>query len=138
MFNTAATSAEKMLDKNMPCADLFGGTAASAKSTLESATYIYNAIVNEDGTGVLGENYYAVTNPSTKTVTINYTGHFFDNGSSKWNGVTLNGAETRAFVLLHELGHLTGALGDDRENQTISDNFNRSILRDCFGKSPTE
>ena len=38
-----------------------------------------------------------------------------------------------AFNLLHELGHLTGVLGDDRNNQGLSDAFNAKILKDCFG-----
>lgn len=40
----------------------------------------------------------------------------------------------RAFVLLHELGHLSGKLGDDRTNTSLSDSFNRQIMADCFGR----
>lgn len=42
--------------------------------------------------------------------------------------------ENCALVLLHEVAHLTGKPGDDRNNQQLSDEFNRSIARDCFGK----
>jgi hypothetical protein len=103
-FNSAVTAAEKLLNKSGDCAGLFGGTADSAIGALEGATYNYNAIPNEDATGVLGENYWAVTNPGTRTVTINLFGHFFDVASSTWLGVTLNGTQTRELVLLHELG----------------------------------
>ena len=42
--------------------------------------------------------------------------------------------ENRVLILLHEVAHLTGRLGDDRKNQQLSDEFNQSIARDCFGK----
>jgi len=35
--------------------------------------------------------------------------------------------------LLHELGHLTGVLGNDVVNPALADAFNEKILKDCFG-----
>ncbi len=58
-----------------------------------------------------------------------------DNLAVVWDGVQLDGQDTRALVLLHELGHLTGDLGDDRgSNYGVGYAFNRRILQDCFGK----
>jgi hypothetical protein len=47
---------------------------------------------------------------------------------------TYCGTKQNRFVLLHELGHLTGVLGDDSgDNQSKADSFNQKILNDCFG-----
>jgi peptide deformylase len=50
-------------------------------------------------------------------------------------GTGLNATNFDAFVLLHELGHLTGVLGDDIRDQALADAFNAKILNDCFGVS---
>jgi len=42
--------------------------------------------------------------------------------------------DNRVLVLLHEIAHLTGKLGDDRKNSSLSDGFNASIAKECFGK----
>ena len=40
--------------------------------------------------------------------------------------------DLRAFVLLHELGHMTGVLGPDRDRPDISGAFNEQIAANCF------
>jgi hypothetical protein len=73
-------------------------------------------------------------------------GHFFDisvpTTDSQGNpavqvyndGTGLSDSNFRAFVLLHELGHEAGVLGDDNATPALSDAFNQEILTDCFGK----
>jgi hypothetical protein len=51
-------------------------------------------------------------------------------------GTGLNQTNFDAFVLLHELGHLTGVMGNDiGKNQKVADDFNKKIQKDCFGVS---
>jgi len=79
----------------------------------------------------------------TGDVTINMLNHFFtvtvtdpttgqtgryDQGTGLSSDV-----DVRAYVLLHEPGHLTGKLGDDRKDQALSDKFNVQIMQNCFG-----
>ena len=87
-----------------------------------------------------GPSYFAVTNPNTQSVTINALGHFMDDGVLiSWYGVQVNADDSRALALLHELAHLTTDLGDDRgPNENVGDAFNRLILQDCFGRTPTQ
>jgi hypothetical protein len=81
-------------------------------------------------------NVFASTNVGTQTVTINIIGNFFKNTAAAQAAsfqTSLSDTDFRAFVLLHELGHLTGSLGDDTTNQSLSDIFNAKIFKDCFG-----
>jgi RHS repeat-associated protein len=134
-FGGGYKKADQLLGKS-DCGGMFG---ADPKASL-AVNYEYNAIPSNDGAGVLSSDVWPVTNPDTQTVTINLTGHFMDDSlATSWYGVTLNATETRAFVLLHELGHLTRTLGDDTgSNSSLGDDFNRNILKNCFGKNPTK
>lgn len=80
-------------------------------------------------------------------MTINVVGHFFSLSEVVTDSETgrsamrrfdmrtgLGDSDFRAFLLLHELGHLTGRLGDDRSDPSLSDTFNQRIMVDCFGK----
>jgi predicted HD phosphohydrolase len=81
-------------------------------------------------------NVFASTNVGDQTVTINIIGNFLNNTAAAQAasfGTSLSDTDFRAFVLLHELGHLTGFLGDDRTNQSLADAFNAKIFKDCFG-----
>jgi RHS repeat-associated protein len=145
-FTNAIKAAESKLKKSgSPCASDFG---ADALATLDSATYKYGLSfatdANGDPTAIPDPNIYASTDPSTGTVTINMVGYFFDISPTPIAGTDravihdmgtgLSQTNFDAFVLLHELGHLTGVLGDDRgKNQSLADNFNAKILNDCFG-----
>jgi len=125
------------------CAGLFG---KGALSTLNAATYEYG-VSYTSGTANPDSAIYASTNVETQTVTINMIGHFFrvrENVTDPHTnqpavaiydmGTGLSDGECRAFVLLHELGHLTGVLGDDVKEPGLSDAFNKNIMKDCFGK----
>src|SRR5437879_5047419 len=64
----------------------------------------------------------------TTNVTINMIGKFFDGSAIP----ALSDNDFRAFVLLHELGHMTGKdTGID-----TSQEFNLKILDKCFGVHP--
>ncbi len=87
---------------------------------------------------------YATTNPAAQTVTINLGGFFFnvftpgptsDTVVAHNMGTGLDTTNFDAFVLLHELGHLNGVLGDDNKDPALADAFNAKILNDCFGVS---
>jgi hypothetical protein len=115
---------------------------------LDSASYDYGVSFATDANGnptaVADPNIYASTNVASNTVTINMIGYFFDitptpvAGTDRAvmhdMGTGLNQTNFDAFVLLHELGHVTGVLGDDTgKNQPLADAFNAKILNDCFG-----
>jgi hypothetical protein len=146
LFANAARVAESKLRKSgSPCASDFG---ADALKTLDSATYTlgvsFATDANGNPTSSPDPNIYASTNPGEQSVTINMVGSFFNITPTPvpWtNSVLLHDMGTGlkqtnfdAFVLLHELGHLTGVLGNDAgKNQPLADAFNAKILNDCFG-----
>lgn len=85
----------------------------------------------------------------TDLVTINSGGFFFSDevaqglGLDSAFGVTLSAKEARAFVLLHEFGHMKG-FGSEIDGQqdaqgrwspSANDTFDKLILQDCFGKT---
>ena len=48
-------------------------------------------------------------------------------------GVNVAGdAAARALIILHELAHLTGRLGEDRDNPQLSKDFNQKLYTACF------
>ncbi|MEP6849079.1 MAG: RHS repeat-associated core domain-containing protein, partial [Acidobacteriota bacterium] len=61
---------------------------------------------------------------------------WFDSGVGGWTG-TLNSANTRTLILLHEVKHLTGTPHDqvlrDGKINRDDDYFNRGIAKHCFG-----
>ena len=127
---------------------MFGGDGA-AKSLLESSSYTLG-VAFVPGTAEPSVGTYATTEVKdgvpTGNVTINMVGHFFNIRETSTNsagqpvvrdwsmGTGLSDNDFRAFVLLHELGHLTGKLGDDTNNESLSNAFNQQIMTDCFGK----
>jgi RHS repeat-associated protein len=135
-FSNAIKKADSLLKKG-DCAGLFGDGDVG-KNTLESTTFTLAAVLQNNGNP--DTNSVAVTptvnGKPTGTVKINIlaVNSFF--GSSQVEGLGDN--DWRAFVLLHELGHLTDKLGVDNGNQEDPDNpaywFNRDILRSCFGQ----
>jgi RHS repeat-associated protein len=149
MFGNAIGLATKLLTNKPDCAKDFGGTAASAISTLDNATYkeglVFGADANGNPTDVPNQQAYASTNPTSQTVTINLSGNFFNISPTTTTvdgltysvshdmGTGLGQMQFDAFVLLHELGHLTGVLGNDVVNPALADAFNEKILKDCFG-----
>jgi len=129
-----------------------GDFSPDAASVLQDATYTF-APSFDPGTAIPDPAIFATTNVPSQSVTINMVGHFFNiqvptsdpKIVQNWDmGTGLNGTDFRAFILLHELGHLTGILGDDsispgdpngtnQQHQTLADGFNAKILNDCFG-----
>ena len=146
LFTKAARATESKLGKSdSPCAGDFG---PDALKTFDRATYTLGVSFATDDNGnptaAPDRNIYATTNPGTGTVTINMVGYFFDISPTPIPGTDykaghdmgtgLSQTDFDAFVLLHELGHLTGVLGDDTgKNQPLADAFNAKILNDCFG-----
>jgi RHS repeat-associated protein len=131
-FTSAERRAEDELKKKPDCAKLFG---TSGLSTLQNATY-QMGFYFPPGSSTPRTNVFASTNVGTQTVTINIIGNFFKNTAAAQAAsfqTSLSDTDFRAFVLLHELGHLTGSLGDDTTNQSLSDIFNAKIFKDCFG-----
>jgi hypothetical protein len=128
------------------CAKLFGETGVGA-SFFTSATFEMGTWT-DPGTTKLNEGVYVFTDVQTATIKINYIGHFFnvDIKVPTAEGVVtvradmgtgLGDKDFRAFTLLHELGHLSGNLGDDWTDPTLADAFNARIMKDCFGKNWT-
>ena len=145
-FNSAIKRADGLLKGK--CADLFGN-GDTGKNTLESTDF-HLGVSFIPGTATPSEGTYATTEVAngipTGNVTINITGHFFhirqdtkdpatgQPAVSDWSmGTGLSDTDFRAFVLLHELGHLTGKLGNDIKDPGLSDAFNQQIMANCFG-----
>jgi RHS repeat-associated protein len=144
-FEAAWKEVSKRLNKP-DCAKLFGEAGAGA-SFFTSAPFTMGTWM-DPGTTNLNESVYLFTDPLTATININYVGHFFDidvKVSVPGGVVTvradmgtgLGDKDFRAFTLLHELGHLSGKLGDDGTDPTLADAFNTRIMKDCFGMSWT-
>jgi RHS repeat-associated protein len=137
-FQKAFKYAEKEL-KKPDCAGLFGGSGAA---TMDATTYTLAALFNSDGTlnsDALAADQWVNGQP-TKNVTINMIGSFFSPSSSSLGqsllGAGLSVTQVEAFVLLHELGHETGVLGNDNPGsggESAAAQFNVQILNDCFG-----
>jgi RHS repeat-associated protein len=127
-FNTSFYIAQSLL-ADPECASHFGDQALGK---LRGATYKYGVVFVDNQTLETQPNAIAATTVETQTVTINLLNRgFFDVGNAMNTG--LDASNFRAFVLLHELGHLTGTLGDDLTNPNLSDTFNVDIMKDCFG-----
>jgi len=149
VFDKAFDVGKKKLEKTA-CADLFSKTPGQASNAFAAAHYD-NGVIGDLSrpSGIVPTTTFAVANQQSQTVTINVNGYFFgpryqDLGNNisldHWAGVlygveNISDADFRAYVLLHELAHLTGALPDEND-QARSDEFNRDILRKCFGKNP--
>jgi len=71
----------------------------------------------------------------TGDVTLNLVGAFFDMTSTTWAQLMSDNTDLEAFVLLHELAHLTGKLGDDTttDGAAAAAQFNKQSLTNCFG-----
>lgn len=141
-FTSALKDALSRLKKKKKCADDLGGDATT---TLLNANFTVGLPMRYDTQGnpvaAYDPGIYAATNVAMQTVTINLLGHFFNfygtsptgqKGAYNMN-TGLGKIDFDAFVLLHELGHLNGVLGDDNKDPKLSDQFNEEILKDCFG-----
>ena len=88
--------------------------------------------------GKINPNPIAVTDPSTKTVTINIdatvTFASLSNNVFMVDGkqATLTGDQYRTFVLLHELTHLAG-LGTAPDSNNYNNAFTKTIFENCIG-----
>jgi YD repeat-containing protein len=119
-----------------PCAALFGGIK-KALEALKKTNFSVGATKNPD----------ALAETSGKDILINSKGPFFDTGGSitfqaginlatkKVGYITLDDVQLAAFTLLHELGHRTDTILEDRTDPT---NFamvtNNGLVRsNCFG-----
>ena len=143
-FKKALEEALRLLEskKHPDCGKLFGGQVGI--NDLEDATYKEDVIIGIEGTNP--EAIPAATDPSSQTVTINILGHFFSQVQTvsdphthqpvqiDWGYRTgLTGTDFQALILLHELGHLTGKFGPDKDRGT-NDFYTNKVLEDCFGK----
>jgi RHS repeat-associated protein len=144
-FQKAVALALKLLQKkDGKCASFFGGLQ-NAIDELVGANYQFD-ITN--ALAAAGSGAAAQTDSADNSVTISTLGPFFAqyqtvNGSTSNYGASLglNGTNFQAFILLHELGHLTGAYGstdNDGTNTAISKANqianNTAVLKDCFNK----
>jgi RHS repeat-associated protein len=137
-FQKAFKDAESKL-KNKDCAGLYGG---SGTTTMDASTYTLAASFVA-GTATPDTDPFATTEmvsgQPTDNVTLNLVGPFFTPSSSPLgqllSGAGLSVTDIEAFVLLHELGHETGVLGDDTtaSGAAAAAQFNVQILNDCFG-----
>jgi hypothetical protein len=143
-FQKAAQQAIALIRKvGSDCNKDFGGEKGVA--ALDNAAFFYGTT---DALSSVGRGAAAQTNSSLNTIIISSIGWFFNSVQTQSNGTTidygastgLSGTNLQAFVLLHELGHLTGLFGSTDEDgsgpkaQENQDANNTKILQDCFGK----
>jgi RHS repeat-associated protein len=140
-FKKAFENAEKRLKKK-PCLDLIGSEAVAK---MADASWSFGLILDDESpTGFLPGTVQAAADPKNQSVQINMLGGFFT-PLQTLNGIQLdflgeirqlipnaNDNDLRAFIMLHEVAHLTGKLGADRGDKALSDAFNRSIAEKCF------
>ena len=123
---------------------------SGALSRFEKANWQMGAVFTDSNSAApAGQQTFAGTNVQGNSITINLLGHFFSMVTQKkleidgqWMLVSedwrvddrLGTKENQALVLLHELGHLMGVLGDDRSNPGLGEQFNKDLARNCFGK----
>jgi hypothetical protein len=73
--------------------------------------------------------------PGTAGITVNLTGGYFRSDVSAGYGTNIQGGSdaAKAFILPHELAHLTGAQGflDNDKNETAQTQNNRLLLENC-------
>jgi RHS repeat-associated protein len=152
-FGDAFKDAGERLRDRPDCLKMFG---SSAISRLERANWSMGAVFTDPNSAdAAGESTFAGTRSQNNSITINLLGRFFrmvdqqkvldEQGrpgllSTDWRiDNRLNQDENRSLVLLHELGHLMGVLGDDRisgegGNPALGEKFNQDLARNCFGK----
>jgi hypothetical protein len=115
------------------CRSIFGPDAVTA---LLSATYrllpLGSPLLGSDGKfHVLS----ALTLKAEKTILINSQGPFA-NPKLRIHGVQFNyglgDQEYRAFLLLHELGHLVGRFKPDGRNAALSRQYTDIVITGCF------
>jgi len=136
-FQTAFQDALNKLKKKK-CADLFGDDAVE---TLQNATYDLDVL---SVAGIPSANIGAATDPGSQTVTINLAGPFLfpqqtitlQDGSQAtldWTLSTgLGNTDFRAALLLHELGHLTGKFGPDKDDLKLNQSYTNLVVQNCF------
>ena len=132
-FQKAYTKAMNLLKKEK-CANLFNGSGA----TVLSGASFECGVVHTTAAPV--NLVLAITNEGKQIVVINSQSHFFSqvecnsDGSVTDYGIKtgLSGTNFQAFILLHELGHLTGIFPEDPDGGTNWANSKR-VLSDCFG-----
>ena len=137
VFQTAFQDALNKLKKK-PCADLFGEDAAEI---FKNATYDLDVVSTlEIPSLFIG----AATDAGLQTVTINLGGPFFfpqqtmtlPDGSQAtldWAATMgLSNIDFQAAVLLHELGHLTGKFGPDKDDLDLNKKYTNSVVQNCF------
>jgi len=104
---------------------------------------------DESPGGFLPSTVQAAADPDRQSVRLNARGGFFvpvqtivteTFGSltvdffGEIRGLVPNSSDDdiRAFIILHETAHLTGVLGPDRQNKSLSEEFNSRIAKNCF------
>jgi RHS repeat-associated protein len=112
---------------------------ANVVSTINDTTYFFAPMAKPTWESVLG----AGTSQNNKLVVINENGPFVQQqqmigvpGGVRLVtldfGTGLKGADFKALVLLHELGHQTDIFGPDAANPALNHFYTRSILEMCF------
>jgi len=147
MVQAGFDNALNILADNSQCASLFEpnpgflGAQANAESVLAGTTYTLFDVGD-----ILGN--MGITQSSTKVIlNTNAVNPFFSQPGADGKvafaipspttpgaGITLSlsPSDTGAFILLHELGHQTGVLGPDSNDQVNGAN-SAQVLNNCFG-----
>jgi len=116
------------------CGKLLGSKGIDPTKALNATTFFYLPLTAPNGT-------QADVNPFTQQVSINAYGDFFNPTNANGQDLTQlfggnNPLAFQAFVILHELGHITGALLDDGQYDPNHDDNekanNKAIFENCF------
>lgn len=128
----AVMEAQRRL-KHHGCAKLFG---QNASEILISATFSFLPLGKPQ---LLGNGTFHLVNAATirenNTILLNADGAFSNPrmrvGSVRFDA-GMNEVQMRALIILHELGHLTGAFRHDANDPFLSRMYTEWVREDCF------
>jgi hypothetical protein len=135
LLRQAVDEAAAHIEKKTNCSLIFRPGAVEA---LKAAKYRF-VRMGQPRLRLGPKPHYSVVNAATireqNLILINSEGAFFrprmtiDDAHFNYG---LNDRDLRAFVLLHELGHLMGRFEPDADNPELSQRYSDLVLRSCF------
>jgi hypothetical protein len=100
-------------------------------AALEAPQYYWGVCVNANALACT-----VAGNPTTVTISATSSPNFntTSNSSSPINGLpSFTALQLQEFILLHELGHLTGGTANQNDQNGGNNAFNQAIVTNCLG-----
>jgi RHS repeat-associated protein len=138
LFNTVFQDVIGILANNSNCDQVFGVgelkgilTPDALLAALEAPQYYWGVCVNANALACT-----VAGNPTTVTISATSSPNFntTSNSSSPINGLpSFTALQLQEFILLHELGHLTGGTANQNDQNGGNNAFNQAIVTNCLG-----